>query len=204
MSNIVRTFVAIEIPGEVRERASHLIKLLRKTDAKVRWVEPRNMHWSLKFLGDVDLRETPRICAAVAEAVADFAPFDVEARGAGAFPDPSRPRTVWIGMGRGSEQIIELHDAIDRALGKLGYREENRRFRPHLTIGRVRNSPNNAIEELGQLIQQHADFTSGLSTVYEVTIFSSDLDEEGPTYEPLGHAELKGVADDDDSDLEDE
>lgn len=203
MSNIVRTFVAVEIPGEVRERAAQLIKSLRNTDAKVRWVEPRNMHWTLKFLGDVDLRETPDVCSAVAEAVADFAPFDVEARGAGAFPDPSRPRTVWIGMGQGSEQMIAMHDAIDRALGRLGYREENRRFRPHLTIGRVRNSPG-GIEELGQLIQQHADFASGLSTVYEVTIFSSDLDEDGPTYEPLGHAELKGEADDENDDFEDE
>lgn len=192
MSSLVRTFVAVEIPGEVQERAGQLIARLRGTDAKVRWVEPRNLHWTLKFLGDVDLRETPEIIAAVAEAVAPFAPFDVEARGAGAFPDPRRPRTLWIGMGEGSEEMIELHGAVERSLAKLGFREEGRKFRPHVTIGRVRNSPV-GIDKLAQLVQQNADFESGLSTVYEVTVFTSELDRDGPTYEPLGHAELHGA-----------
>ena len=73
----------------------------------------------------------------------------------------------------------------------MGYRAENRRFRPHLTIGRVRQSPE-GIEELGRLVQENADFESGLSTIYEVVIFSSQLGPKGPTHEPLGHAELKG------------
>jgi 2'-5' RNA ligase len=149
------------------------------------------MHWTLKFLGDVDMLEVPEICAAVERACQPFAPFDVEAKGAGAFPDPRRPRTVWIGVGEGSEPMIALHDAIERELAKLGYREENRRFRPHLTIGRVRNSPA-GIEELGRLVQANADFESGLSTVYDVVIFSSTLGPKGPTHEPLGHADLQG------------
>jgi 2'-5' RNA ligase len=191
MTDIVRTFIAVEIPGEVKSRASQLITRLEVAPAKVKWVAPRHMHWTLKFLGDVDMLETPQICEAVARAVEPLAPFDVEARGAGAFPDAERPRTVWIGMGAGSAEMIELHDAIESELAKLGYRAENRRFRPHLTIGRVRNSPA-GIEELASLLKENADFASGLSTVYEVVIFSSELGPDGPTHEPLGHAELKG------------
>jgi 2'-5' RNA ligase len=191
MPDIVRTFIAVEIPGEVKNRASQLIAQLRTAPAKVKWVAPQHMHWTLKFLGDVNLLDTPKICEAVARAVEPLAPFDVEARGAGAFPDVSRPRTVWIGVGAGSEQMIELHDAIEYELAPLGYRPENRRFRPHLTIGRVRSSPT-GIEELGALIEQQADFASGLSTVYEVMIISSELGHDGPTYEVLGHADLKG------------
>jgi RNA 2',3'-cyclic 3'-phosphodiesterase len=191
MTDIVRTFIAVEIPGEVKSRASQLIARLEVAPAKVKWVAPRHMHWTLKFLGDVDMLETPQICEAVARAVEPLAPFDVEARGAGAFPDAERPRTVWIGMGAGSAEMIELHDAIESELAKLGYRAENRRFRPHLTIGRVRNSPA-GIEELASLLKENADFASGLSTVYEVVIFSSELGPDGPTHEPLGHAELKG------------
>ena len=191
MPDIVRTFIAVEIPGEVKNRASQLIAQLRTAPANVKWVAPRHMHWTLKFLGDVDLLDTPKICQAVARAVEPLAPFDVEARGAGAFPDASRPRTVWIGVGAGGEQMIELHDAIEHELAPLGYRPENRRFRPHLTIGRVRNSPT-GIDELGRLIEQHATFASGLSTVYEVLIVSSELGHDGPTYELLGHADLKG------------
>jgi 2'-5' RNA ligase len=191
MADVVRTFVAVEIPPEVKNRASQLIGRLQAAPAKVKWVDPRHMHWTLKFLGDVDMLEIPDVCQAVARAVEPLAPFDVEAQGAGAFPDIRRPRTLWVGTGTGSEQMIELHDAIEAELAKLGYRAENRRFRPHLTIGRVRNSPE-GIEELGRLVQENADFESGLSTVYEVVVFSSELGRDGPTHEPLSHAELKG------------
>jgi RNA 2',3'-cyclic 3'-phosphodiesterase len=191
MPDVVRTFVAVEIPAEVKDRASQLIARLSTTPAKVKWVGREQMHWTLKFLGDVDMLEIPKVCEAVTRAVEPLAPFDVEARGAGAFPDPRRPRTVWLGVGQGSQQMIELHDAIERELATLGYRAENRRFRPHLTIGRVRSSQD-GVEELGRLVERHADFESGLSTVYEVVIFSSELGRDGPTHEPLGHADLQG------------
>jgi 2'-5' RNA ligase len=191
MSETVRTFIAVEIPTEVKERACRLIDQLSVTPAKVKWVGPSAMHWTLKFLGDIDLLETPKVCAAVARAVEPIAPFDVEACGAGAFPDTRRPRTVWIGMGQGADEMIDLHDRIEAELATLGYRPEGRRFRPHLTIGRVRSSPQ-GIGELGQLIARHADFESGLSTVFEVVVFSSQLSRDGPTHEPLGHAELRG------------
>ncbi len=191
MPEIVRTFIAVEIPGEVRQRAAQLVKQLQAAPARVRWVEPDHLHWTLKFLGDVDLRDIPAVCDAVTEAVSPLAPFDIAAQGAGAFPTLSNPRTVWIGVGEGSEAMIELHDRIDQALQPLGFRPEGRRFRPHATIGRVRNSPD-GIAELGQLLKSHQDFDSGLTTVYEVTIFASELGRDGPTYEPLGHAELLG------------
>ncbi len=190
MAETVRTFIAVEIPGEVKEHAGRLIERLSVAQAKVKWVAPAAMHWTLKFLGDVDILETPKICEAVARAVESLAPFDVEARGAGAFPDTRRPRTVWIGMGQGVERMIDLHDRVDAELAKLGYRPEARRFHPHLTIGRVRSGQ--GIEELGQLVAHNANFESGLSTVFEVVIFSSQLGRDGPTHEPLGHAELKG------------
>jgi 2'-5' RNA ligase len=192
MRKTVRTFVAVEIPPEIQSRAGTLINKLQPTSAKVKWVEPEHLHWTLKFLGEVDLRETPAICAAVSRAVAPFKPFDVETLGAGAFPDVTRPRTVWLGMGLGAEQMIAMHDAIDHELEPLGYRAENRRFRPHLTIGRVRQSSPEGILELARLIQQNADYDGGLSSVFEVAVFSSQLDRNGPTYEPLGHAELLG------------
>jgi RNA 2',3'-cyclic 3'-phosphodiesterase len=190
MPDVVRTFIAVEIPAEVKSRAEQLIARLRVAPAKVKWVAPKHMHWTLKFLGDVDIREVPKICQAVQRAVSPLAPFDIEARGAGAFPGVERPRTIWVGVGEGSEAMVQLHDAIERELVPLGYRKENRRFRPHLTIGRVRQSPE--VDELATLIEHNADFESGLSTVYEVVVFASELGRDGPTYEMLGHAELRG------------
>ena len=191
MSQIIRTFVAVEIPLETKDKARRAIAAMDTTSAKVKWVDPTHLHWTLKFLGDVDILETPAICEAVGRAVEPLAAFDVEAHGVGAFPDSRRPRTVWIGMQHGSEQMIELHDAIEFELAKLGYRSENRRFLPHLTIGRVRQSPE-GIDELGDLIDRHAEYDAGVSLVEEVVVYSSQLSREGPTYDPLCHLELKG------------
>jgi 2'-5' RNA ligase len=191
MSETLRTFVAVEIPLEVRDRARRVIATLDTTAAKVKWVEPENLHWTLKFLGEVDIVETPAVCEAVRRAAEPLASFDLGVWGVGAFPDIARPRTIWLGVDEGSEAMIELHDAIEFELSKLGYRPENRRFRPHLTIGRVRQSPE-GIAELGALIEQHAEFDGGVAMVDEVVVFSSKLHRDGPTYEPLSHVELRG------------
>jgi RNA 2',3'-cyclic 3'-phosphodiesterase len=189
MRDSLRTFVAIDVPGEVKLLASQLIDRLRPTAANVRWASPEQMHWTLKFLGEVSLNDVPEICASVRAAVAAFEPFDVEAFGAGAFPEPDQPRTLWLGVRDGGEALIALHAAVEGKLAKLGFRAEQRRFRPHITLGRVRRSEA-GLRELGDLIRQNAEFDAGVSCVFEVTIFSSELGPRGPKYEPLGHAEL--------------
>jgi 2'-5' RNA ligase len=191
MAQRVRTFVAVETPPEVQSRAAELVNRLRTADAKVKWVEPKNLHWTLKFLGNVEMVEIPEVCSAVEEAAKQFAPFDLEARGAGAFPNLRKPRTIWLGVGEGADEMVELHAAIERALSKLGFREEGRRFRPHITLGRVREG-GAPPDQLMKLLQENADFDARLSTVFEVAVFSSVLGKDGPTYEPLAHLDLKG------------
>ncbi|HJT32688.1 MAG TPA: RNA 2',3'-cyclic phosphodiesterase [Pirellulales bacterium] len=190
MTRTLRTFIAVEISSETRSRARQLFERLKGTDAKISWVKPECLHLTLKFLGDVDLREIPAVCDAVTQAVADLPPFEIEAHGAGAFPTAARPRTIWLGVGRGSEEMVALHDAVDRALGGLGYRREQRRFRPHLTVGRVRGGRD--LDALGELLGQHADFAGGVTSVDEVVVMSSELSPDGPEYEPLAAAPLNG------------
>jgi 2'-5' RNA ligase len=187
----VRTFIAVEATQAVRTRACDLIEHLQVTQAKVKWVGAGELHWTMKFLGDVETRQLPELCNAVAAAVAELPTFEIEAVGAGAFPTAQRPRTLWLGVGRGEAEFVELHDRVEAALGPLGYREEQRRFRPHMTLGRVRRSVH-GVEELGRLVLDHANFTAGAMTVAEVVVFSSRLLRQGPVYEALGRAELKG------------
>jgi 2'-5' RNA ligase len=191
MTKPLRTFVAVGVSHEVRSRVRQLIGALSAATAKVRWVEPENLHYSLKFLGDVELLEIPKVCEAVTRAVADVPPFEIVARGAGAFPDVSRPRTIWLGVADGHEQMVELNAAVERELAPLGFRREQRRFRPHLTIGRVRGGPP-GLSELGQLVREHADFVGGVVSVDELSVFSSELGRDGPIYEPLATAILNG------------
>src|SRR5687768_465516 len=112
MPQTLRTFVAVEIGSETRARAGQLISRLRSAAVNVKWVEPQNLHWSLQFLGEVDIREIPQVCDLVTRAVADVPAFDIEARGAGAFPDVRRPRTLWLGAAEGAAEMVHLHERI--------------------------------------------------------------------------------------------
>src|SRR5689334_18478770 len=96
MQQTLRTFVAVELAPTIRTQAEKLIAQLSGTSAKVKWVEPYNLHWTMVFLGNVPVLELPRVCEVLTDATADLPSFEIEARGAGAFPEASRPRTVWI------------------------------------------------------------------------------------------------------------
>jgi 2'-5' RNA ligase len=190
MQNI-RTFLAVEIWPEIRERAKSIINRLQDTPAKVTWVKPDQMHLTMNFLGDVPMNEIPAVCKVAADSVRSFAAFDIEMAGIGVFPSYENPRTIWLGVGDGSDQLVALHAALEQGLSKLGFRVEARRFRPHLTLGRVRGLPEGPGRLAGAL-KQHADFEAGPMMVSEITVFSSELGRNGPTYEILGHGELLG------------
>jgi 2'-5' RNA ligase len=191
MKNTLRTFVAVEISEPIRARAAELFALLGGTSASVKWVEPHNLHLTMKFLDEVHQREIAAVCRAVGQGASEVAPFELEVCGVGAFPTAARPRTVWLGGGVGAEQMVLLHYHVETALAELGYRREHRRFQTHLTIGRVRGG-GPGITELGKLIQQHADFSAGRMTVAKVSVFASKLTPAGPIYEPLAAAPLAG------------
>jgi len=183
-----RTFIAVTTSPAVRQAAGRLAELLRPAAGDVKWVAPENLHWTLQFLGEVDDIEIPAVCSAVSSAAAEVDSFDLEARGAGAFPAPDRPRTLWIGAGAGAQAVVAMQAAIERQLKKLGYRAEKRRFVPHLTIGRAgRNArPRSLVRELAGL----TEFDAGSMLVDEVTVFASKLGPEGPTYDVLARAPL--------------
>lgn len=186
----LRTFLAVEVPWPVRSLAARLVNHLSSTSANVRWVDEQAMHFTLKFLGEVDTNDTPSICQAMQQAVGELSAFEIRVQGAGAFPVSQRPRTVWIGVDPASEEpFVDLHDRIEAELAELGHREEHRRYRPHMTLGRVRRSPE-GIEELAALIRQYQDFDAGAMVVDEVTLFSSELTRNGPVYDVIGRVQL--------------
>jgi len=185
----IRTFIAVAVSDGVRTRIADLIGHLRTSGAKTSWTKPANMHLTLKFLGDTSETRIPDVCRAVSGAVERIAPFQLALTGAGAFPNDRRPRTVWIGAEQGSREICELAEMIETALHAGGFPREHRRFKPHLTIGRVRGGGPAQIE-LGRLIGSHTEFEAGTSPIDEVLVFASHLASSGPTYQVLGRAPL--------------
>jgi RNA 2',3'-cyclic 3'-phosphodiesterase len=186
----LRTFAAVPLSNDLRARATTIARELAAVAGEVKWVEPHNLHWTLQFFGNVDQREIPDICAAVAEGALALEPFELEMRGAGAFPSLDRPRTLWLGAGEGRDAMIALQGSIEKSLESLGFRGEARRYSPHLTIGRPgRGEPP---RELAAKLATLADFDAGTMLVDEVTIYSSELTRDGPVYDPLGFAPLGG------------
>lgn len=187
----IRTFIAIDVSSQVRVAAEKAIACLRGSGAAVNWVEPENVHVTLKFLGEVPNVEVHAVCREVQQAVAEsgVAPFEVECHGLGAFPDIDRARTVWMGVREGGEQLIQLHAAIDAQLPKLGFARERRRLHPHVTLGRVKCGGMQRAP-LVDLLRTHQDWEVGRLFVSEVLIFSSTLEKGGPIYDVMGRAPL--------------
>jgi len=187
----LRTFIAVEVSPRVVARAGDLIDKLRIAAAEFTWVRPQQMHLTLKFLGDVPDTETPEICRVVRQAVSDFEPFEVICRGAGAFPNIKEPRTLWIGIQDGADELVRLQATIDEALKRsLGYGKEPRGFHPHLTIGRVKRLSPGGGQQLSTLLAKNANFDADLAIIDEVVTFASFLGRAGPRHEPLDHAGL--------------
>lgn len=184
---MLRTFVAVDIAPSVASRVARLIAELQSSRASVKWVGDKNLHLTLQFLGDVESLQIPAVCDAVQSAAAVVDPFELVCGGVGAFPDLRRPRTLWVGVQNGAEEMGELQRHIEKALAPLGFRPEARQYHPHLTIGRVKQGP---ASELAAALQEHESFQAGSTLISEAIVYSSELSREGPTYTALARAAL--------------
>src|SRR6266850_5653786 len=145
VSNVVRTFICIEIPESIKERIDGLQTTLKEIDAQVSWTKPSNIHLTLKFLGGVEAARIDRVRKAVQRAATGISPFEIEVSGAGCFPSPRNPRVLWVGFSVVPEALKELYKNIEDELAREGFPREKRKFSPHLTIGRVRTPHNSAV-----------------------------------------------------------
>ena len=183
MAETVRTFIAIELPPQVRAHLADCQQRLRRAGGDVRWVRPDIIHLTLVFLGDVPADMLGDLEAAVREAAAPFGVLTMRVLGSGRFPPRGLPRTIWIGIEEPSGGLAELQAAIARATAAFAEKEEDRAYTPHLTLGRVK-SPRGG-RDLAGAIDAMAGATGPSFEAREVTIFRSDLSPQGPTYTPL-------------------
>ena len=171
----MRLFLAVDLPAELRSRLEGLQRELRSLLPQARWVRPEGIHLTLKFLGEVAPERVEELCRCVAEALPRLAPWEVEARGLGAFPSLQRPRVVWVGVEDPSGRLFELQRRLERGLVPLGFPLE-RGFVPHLTLARVKGS--------ARALPPRAD-GFGRLRVEEVVLFRSELRPEGARYSRL-------------------
>ena len=183
----VRTFIAIELPADVRARVAQHIACLRHElpDVRASWSREDNLHLTLKFLGNVSVAVIPKVSNAVASATKSVSSFEVTFSGCGAFPPHGRPGVLWIGTQASGLPI--LHAAIENGLAEAGFPRESRPFHPHLTIARLRH-PQGA-RQLAEL-HKSLGFPPIEVEVSEVVVFKSELLKDGSKHTAISRHEL--------------
>jgi len=179
----MRTFISIDVSGELKDKVFDAIKRLEKTGASVKWVEKDNLHITLKFLGEVQEKDINGSVKAVSSALKGFREFEMEFEGTGTFPGGADPRVVWVGAKAGAQKAKDLALIIDAALSKIGFKKEDREFRSHLTIGRVRDRKN--LSSLNTELEKMKNENFGKTMIDKVNIMKSTLSPKGPAYEVI-------------------
>ena len=181
MSEEWRTFCAIELPPEVREQLGSHAKRLREAvpAASASWSKPENVHLTLKFFGNVAKERVPRISEAATHVANEFSPFKIRIGGTGVFPRRSRPQVLWIGVEDSSGRLSELQQRLEDAFAHEGFAKEDRGYRPHLTIARLRRP-----EDARDLAEAHIQGKFSLIEVpvTEFVLFRSQLSPKGSIY----------------------
>jgi len=184
-----RTFIAIELPHELRGLITQHIAQLRQAvpEARASWARDDNLHLTLKFLGNVPIARVPALSEALAVATQRIDPFELILSECGVFPSRGQPGVLWIGAKDPSGNLTRLHHEVENECAGLGFEKEARAFQPHLTIARLRTP-----EGARRLAEAHVElgFTPRQLLVTQVIVFKSELHREGSKHTALSRHAL--------------
>jgi len=189
----IRSFIAIELPDEVKSALDQLQAQLKTgKQLPVKWVDPYNIHLTLKFLGNIDVNKVREITGAMEAAAQGVSPFKLEVKDLGGFPNLKRVRVVWVGVSGEVAQLSQLQQRIESNLSPLGFAPEPRSFTPHLTLARVREQASlDEQQNFGQLIASTKFETVYEFGVYSINLMKSQLTREGAIYSRISSVKLK-------------
>src|SRR5512143_299295 len=190
---LLRAFLASELPlalqDTIHNATAGLRELLRGD--LIRWVPVHNVHLTLKFLGDVSPSSLDLIKQMMLSEAAQYPAFEVQVEGFGCYPNPRRPRVLWVGL-RAPAELSSLQRAIEAAAARLGYESEERDFSPHLTIGRVRqNASSTDLHNIRAALDEIRIGWLGTARVDAIHLFKSELRPEGSVYTRLFSAPMR-------------
>lgn len=179
----LRAFLAVDIGAEVRENLRRLQERLKRSQADARWVRPESIHLTLRFLGDILEADLPKLEPVMAAASAGQPPVELTVAGWGMFPNPKRPRVLWVGLPQGREKLSQVAEALERGLLAAGFGPEDRPWKPHLTLARFQ-SPRN-LESLSKILAKEGEQVYGRIQADRLTLFQSRLQRGGAIYTVL-------------------
>ncbi|KYK24075.1 2'-5' RNA ligase [Thermoplasmatales archaeon SM1-50] len=183
--SIFRGFIAIDIPAI--QKLLIFEEEITKTSADIKLVEPKNIHITIKFLGDTDEKYIDEITRSMKDSVRGIKPFSITFQGTGVFPNKNYIKVIWVGII--DTGIIEtIAHAIDTSLLPLGFKKEQRGFSPHLTIGRVKTARNKT--QLLKVLERYTKEEFAVHQVQSIVLKKSELTPKGPIYSTLREVRL--------------
>jgi len=187
----IRSFLAFEIPEEIKETVSFIYKGLKASSLDVRWVRQENIHLTVIFMGNINESDLGSIERAVEKTCSKYAPFRIKAKGAGVFSSLRNARVLWIGVEGDTERMSYFRDSLQKRLRPFGIKRENKRFSPHLTVGRFKKGFNQT-DKLREVIDRFKDVISPEAVLNELVLFKSELRPDGAVYTKLNSWPIKG------------
>ena len=182
MDKSIRAFIAVTLSESVKQPTKKIIADFKSLNLDIKWVEPHNAHLTLKFLGDVKMNRMDNITAALQEALSTMKPIKTQLFCLGTFPNNRTPHIFWIGLDDSEKKLSQLAETLEEKLKQIGFVRENRDFKSHVTLGRIKSLKN--ISLLYQKIQDYPLPQTSL-TVDKITLFKSTLTRTGPIYEAI-------------------
>lgn len=191
-SSSIRTFIAIELPENIKLNLKLLITSLQKEidTGNIKWVNPNNIHLTIKFLGTTDLLTIQKITNSIKTISPSLISPKLQIAKLGAFPNLLRPKTLWVGCSY-SRELLEIFTMINTICSNFKFPVEKREFSPHLTIGRVNSTPSSdTINKIQFNFKKSNNTNFGEFYSPKLTIFKSDLTPSGPIYTVLQRIDL--------------
>jgi 2'-5' RNA ligase len=180
----IRAFLALELPAPIQRNLRLLQDEFSFLDREIKWVKEANLHITLHFFGSLSEREVGQACSCAGAVARDMEPFPVEIKGLGVFPPRGKTRVFWAGIGRGREELQELHTRLGKELQRAGFALERRAYTPHVTLGRFRKPPTAAVP-LQSEIRQRGEVSYGNFTAGDIALIQSILTPQGPIYKVI-------------------
>jgi 2'-5' RNA ligase len=187
MPDTIRTFIAFKLPKNITSSISEIQNRFKSYAFNARWVNPENIHLTVKFLGKTNYTDIEKVSEIIINAVNSYTPVSLAVKGAGVFPGIKRPRVIWVGLTGEIEKLTGIQNDIEENLEKLGFPREKRPFRGHLTLGRIKGKIDP--KKLLDVMKKFEKFESELFIADKIFLFKSDLKSTGSIY-----TELKSIS----------
>jgi len=189
---MTRTFTGLFLPEPIRKHVAAFVDTLRRDGAAVKWVDAAQLHFTVRFFGDLDDGALARVQDVTREIVSTFPPLRLRLSGTGTFPPRGRPRVYWIGVRDGADALGELATTLDQGYRYAGLGVADRPLSPHLTVGRMKDGRH--LPPLGPKVWDYGrlTFETPVFIVSRVCVVASVLAPQGPTYTPLAEFPLAG------------